>query len=84
MLFADDRTIWGRGENLLQLLHKISSELGKKKYNIDINKLWLNLSKTKAAAFGNSSLTSQALVHIEGINIERAHHIKSLGARNKM
>lgn len=55
--------------------------ISKKNLDIDINKLSLNLSKTKAVAFGNSTLTSQAQVHIEGINIERVSHIKFLGVK---
>lgn len=54
VFFADDTNIFGSGQNLEQLLDLITSEFGKIKQWFDINKLSLNLSKTKFMIFDNS------------------------------
>lgn len=52
ILFADDTNIFCSGDNLQQLLEIITSEMKKLKQWFDVNKLSLNLSKTKIMLFG--------------------------------
>lgn len=47
VLFVDDINIFGMGENLRQLLLEMSFELCKLKEWFNINKLSLNIDKTK-------------------------------------
>lgn len=52
ILFADDTTLYCSGKNLEQLLTTAENELNILKNWFDINKLSLNLNKTKFIIFG--------------------------------
>lgn len=79
VLFADDTNIFCSGENLQQLLDLITSEIIKIKKWFDINKLSLNLSKTKIMLFGKYKTNTQIQVQINGVHIERVFENKFLG-----
>lgn len=53
ILFADDTNMFCTGANLQTLLNDVTSELQKIKIWFDVNKLSLNLNKTKFMLFGN-------------------------------
>ena len=53
MIFADDTNVFCEGGNLKQLLEVVSNELTKLKLGFDINRLSLNVKKTKCMVFGN-------------------------------
>jgi len=52
ILFADDTNLFCHGDNLKQLLDTMEKN-GTAKYWFDLNKLTLNLRKTKCVVFGN-------------------------------
>lgn len=52
VLFADDTNIMCAGEDLQQLLKEMTHEMNKLKNWFDLNKLSLNLDKTKLMLFG--------------------------------
>ncbi len=56
VVFADDTNIFCHGENLQQLSEVVSKEISKLKDCFDINKLSLNLNKTKFMLFGNRKI----------------------------
>lgn len=64
VVFADDTNIFCTGENLNQLLHDVSVDLGKLKLWFDCNKLSLNISKTKFIVFGKRSIQPNTLVEV--------------------
>ena len=53
VLFADDTSLYCSGENLEHLLQVVENDLKTLKKWFDINKLSLNISKTKFMIFGN-------------------------------
>ena len=53
VIFADDTTIFCSDDCLQRLMEKVTVELGKLKMWFDVNKLSLNLNKTKFMIFGN-------------------------------
>ena len=56
VMFADDTNILGTGVNLQQLLNQITSEMERMKKWFEVNKLSLNLNKTKFVVFGNGKI----------------------------
>lgn len=81
VIFADDTNVFCEGGNLEQLLEAVSTELTKLKLWFDINRLSLNVKKTKFMVFGKSN--TQANTHIElmidNIKIERVFEYSFLG-----
>lgn len=79
VLFADDTNVFCSGENLQQLLEVTTTEISKLKLWFDVNKLSLNLSKTKLMLFGNRKVDTQVQMTIDDVNIERVYENKFLG-----
>lgn len=79
ILFADDTNIFCSGENLQQLLQAITAEMSNLKRWFDLNKLSLNVKKTKLMIFGNRKINSEVNVMIDNIVIERVFETKFLG-----
>ena len=79
MLFADDTNLYCSGKDLKQLLDAVERELNTIKTWFDINKLSLNLTKTKYMIFGTRKIKTQAIIRIGGLEIERVHENKFLG-----
>ena len=79
VLFADDTNIFCSGGNLQELLGRITAEMCKLKNWFDRNKLSLHLNKTKLMLFGNYKISTQALIQVDGVNIERVHENTFLG-----
>ena len=79
VLFADDTNILCSGGDLQQLLKVITTEMGKLKNWFDINKLSLNLNKTKFMLLGSKKANTQVQIKIENVDIERVYENKFLG-----
>lgn len=80
ILFADDTNIFCSGDNLQQLLEIITSEMKKLKQWFDVNKLSLNLSKTKIMLFGKHKKKNPDIkLEIDNVCIERVYENKFLG-----
>ncbi len=79
VLFADDTTLYCSGKNLEQLLTTAENELNILKNWFDINKLLLNLNKTKFILFGTRHIKSQVKIKVNCIEIERVYDNKFLG-----
>ncbi len=79
VLFADDTNIFCSGENLQQLLEAVTAEMSKLKSWFDLNKLSLNVKKTKLMVFGNRKIDSDVNVMTDNISIERVFETKFLG-----
>jgi len=79
VLIADDTNIFCTGDNLQQLLAEINLELCQLKIWFDINKLSLNLDKTKFMLFGNCKSKKNLQILIDDVSMERVDEIKFLG-----
>lgn len=71
VLFADDTNIICSGNNLEQLLEQITEEMDKLKSCFNVNKLSLNLKKTKFILFGKRKHDNIAQITIDNTRIER-------------
>lgn len=79
VLFADDTTFFISGENINQLIADVTAELSRIKQWFDVNKLSMNLSKTKYIIFSNNNATVNFDLQIENVVIERVFENKFLG-----
>lgn len=79
VLFADDTSLYSSGSDLEQLLNSAEKELTKLKKWFDINKLSLNLSKTKFIIFGNKIISIPVKIKVNDVVIERVNENKFLG-----
>ena len=79
VLFADDTSLCCSGKHLDQLLDTVQNELSALKNWFDVNKLSLNVSKTKFIIFGNRPITKGAKIMINNVEIERVFETKFLG-----
>jgi hypothetical protein len=79
VLFADDTSLYCSGKDIEQLLDKVENELTILKKWFDINKLSLNLKKTKFIIFGNKKINEQAKLKINDVEIERVNENTFLG-----
>ena len=79
VLFADDTNIIYSGYNMKEILEQITAEMNKLKNWFHINKLSLNLQKTKLMFFGQKRNTIPVQVIIDNISIERVHQNVFLG-----
>ncbi|KAK0146590.1 putative RNA-directed DNA polymerase from transposon BS [Merluccius polli] len=81
VVFADDTNLFCSGENIQQLLEEITKELVKLKKWFDINKLSLNLKKTKYMVFGKQKplLDTNIEIKIDNILLERVYENMFLG-----
>lgn len=64
ILFADDTTIYCSGPNLTELVLVVEKKLYKLKNWFDLNKLSLNLNKTKFMVFSNKELNNEIRITI--------------------
>ncbi|KAF7664264.1 hypothetical protein LDENG_00182270 [Lucifuga dentata] len=79
ILFADDTNLFYSGKHLDSMLHTVDREMDKVKNWFDINKLSLNLEKTKFMIFSNRTVNINAQIKIGNIEIERVKETKFLG-----
>lgn len=79
VLFADDTNLYCSGKSLEQLLNTVERELKVLKKWFDINKLSVNLNKTKFIIFGNRQINNQVKIMINAVEIERVYENKFLG-----
>lgn len=79
VLFADDTNIIMSGENLEQLLKQITNEMNKLKRWFNVNKLSLNLKKTKFMLFGKKKTDCAVQIKVGDITIERVQQNVFLG-----
>uniref|UniRef100_A0A8C7Y996 Reverse transcriptase domain-containing protein n=1 Tax=Oryzias sinensis TaxID=183150 RepID=A0A8C7Y996_9TELE len=80
VLFADDTNVCCDGDNLQQLIEIVKKEMEKLKLWFDVNKLSLNLSKTKMMLFGHHKGKNINIdMHINGVKLERIYENKFLG-----
>ena len=81
VVFADDTNIFCSGNNIQKLLEVVTAELDKLKVWFNLNKLSLNLNKTKYMIFGNQKnlLSHQIEIKIDNTILERVYENKFLG-----
>lgn len=80
VIFADDTNLFCSGKNLKELLYAIERELEILKTWFDVNKLSLNMKKTKFMVFGNQKeIDGDIELKICDVEIERVYETKYLG-----
>lgn len=79
ILFADDTSLYLSGQDMKQLQRSIEDGLSRIKSWFDINKLSVNLNKTKYIIFTNRKVTNQIDIKINNIVLERVTEHKFLG-----
>ena len=81
VVFADDTNIFCSGEDIQEMIEVVTEELDKLKFWFNLNKLSLNLSKTKYMIFGNQKtlLNENIEIKIDNIILERVLENKFLG-----
>lgn len=81
VIFADDTNIFCKGENLQHLLKIVSEELVKLKLWFDLNKLSLNIKKTKFMIFGNRRIPEDLTIEVlcDNTRLERVYENSFLG-----
>ena len=79
VLFADDTSLHSSGRDLGQLLQSVESELEILKKWFDVNKLSLNLTKTKYIIFSNRKFNTPVKLSINKVEIERVYEHTFLG-----
>ncbi len=79
VLFADDTNLYCSGKSLEQLLITVELELRVFKKLFDVNRLLLNLSKTKFVIFSNQQSNNKVKLTINNEEIERVYENKFLG-----
>lgn len=76
VLFADDTNLYCSGKSLEQLLNTVELELRVFKKWFDVNRLSLNLSKTKFIIFSNRQSNNKVKLTINNEEIERVYENK--------
>ena len=79
IIFADDTSIVCSGKDLQKLLQDTTRELGKVAEWFNVNKLSLNVDKTKFMVFANRYISGRIQLSIGKANVERVYEIKFLG-----
>ena len=79
ILFADDTTIFCSGSDLVQLSTVVSNELEKLNEWFAVNKLSLNVSKTKFMLFTNCRREQHVSISINNSEIDMVYKTKLLG-----
>uniref|UniRef100_A0A669B1C7 Reverse transcriptase domain-containing protein n=1 Tax=Oreochromis niloticus TaxID=8128 RepID=A0A669B1C7_ORENI len=79
ILFADDTNIFFSSNDYTDLVMTVNRELKLIKKWMDINKLSLNINKTKAMFFGNLKYNIDLPIIIEGVPIDNVSENKFLG-----
>lgn len=78
-LFADDTLIYISGKDVQHLSSIMNADLTKISEWLNINKLKLNVNKTKCMQISNKALTNEYQIIINGCEIEKVSNIKYLG-----
>lgn len=80
-LFADDTLLTISSKNITDAIAKINIDLQRLSHWLQINKLKLNINKTKYMIFGKSNVHAQTkhIIHINGEYIDRVNNFKYLG-----
>lgn len=81
ILFADDTSIFYSSESYNELISVVNRELKVIKKWMDINKLSLNIEKTKAITFRNVKRNEDLQITIDDVQIEKVSEIKFLGIK---
>ncbi len=76
VVYEDDTNILCSSDDLQQLLVVVKNQLYKLKCWFDMNKLSLNLNKTKVMLFGNRKINTQLHLEIDNVKAERVYEIK--------
>ncbi len=76
ILFTDDTNIFFSGNNLNRLAKTVNKEMSKLHIWFNINKLSLNLAKTKFILFGKKGVNKNINIQVNGKNIERVNEYK--------
>ncbi len=79
IVFANDTDLFYSGDNLSQVCETVSTELGKLHSWFQVNKLFLNISKTNFMIFGNKQCEDNHVVSINCMNINIVYVTKFLG-----
>ena len=79
IVFADDTNFFYSGDNLSQVCETVSTELDKLHSWFQVNKLYLNISKTNFMIFGNKQCEDNHVVSINGMDIKRVYVTKFIG-----
>lgn len=79
VLFADDTNIYLSGNDLNELVISMEQEMVKVKEWFDINRLSLNLKKTKFMIFGNRKKDDSIVLSIAGTKIMKVREFRFLG-----
>ena len=79
ILFADDTNFFCSGDKLTDIITTVENEMKLVKKWFDVNKLSLNISKTKFMIFGNRKTDTVVKLRIEDTEIERVFETKFLG-----
>ena len=79
IIFADDTNIFIEHKNLQTLGKILNNELHKLSIWFKLNKLSLNISKTKYILFGSKKINCGNVIQIDHERIERLNNIKFLG-----
>lgn len=79
ILFADDTSLYCSGKDPELLLNTVETELKILKKWFDVNKLSINLHKTKYIVFGNKVVNKPCRIKIGEVEIERVFVTKFLG-----
>lgn len=79
-LFADDTLLYIYGENLSQMAAEMNRNFQKLNDWLAVNKLKLNVTKTKWMAINNRNETlDDVSLHMEGVDLENVNSMKYLG-----
>ena len=80
IFFADDSNIFKNGKNLLEIQEVINKELKDISIWLNVNKLFMNISKTQYMLFSGKKLENHSPnIVIEGIALSRVYSTKFLG-----
>lgn len=79
VMFADDTTIMVKAKSLNEVIMLMNHDLSKIFKWLNINKLKLNIDKTKCMILSNKSITTDRYLTLAHSKIERVEKIKYLG-----
>lgn len=79
VMFADDTTITVKAKTYEDAIHLMNNDFNKILNWLNLNKLMLNVDKTKCMIFSSKSINTSKYITLGGCNIERVDKIKYLG-----
>ena len=80
IFFADDSNIFKSGKNLLEIQEIINHELKEISLWLNVNKLFMNISKTQYMVFSGKKMEDHPInINIEGNYLDRVYTTKFLG-----